>query len=382
MNLELSTKSMEYIKKGESFAYDFLDRINSYSKEDYVISPLSMQFLLGLLLDGAADGTADEISKVLGYGAGETEEVNKYCLEMLSQLPKLDKKTTVTIANALMVNKQYPLLDSYIKSVQNYYEAEVNNLDFSDSEAAARKINKWCADHTNDMIKKIIDAEDVGPDLVTVLLNALYFKGEWTEKFSKEYTEKEDFTTTSGNTVKVDMMKVLREYRYGESDTFESVTLPYGNEAYSMTVILPKDGKMISDVTAALKTKGFYQSLYGGGTTKLDVDLWLPKFETKFHVDLNDILSAMGMPSAFGGRADFSAMSKYALCLSFVRQDAAIRVDESGSEAAAISSAGMKLTALPEMKTVTFHADRPFLYLIMENSTGTVLFAGRFGAGS
>ena len=373
--LELTTKSAEFAREGNTFAFDFIDRINAVEEGDFIISPLSMQFLLGMILDGAQHGTADEICQVLGYGAGEVDAVNEYCLSMLEQLPSLDKKTKLSIANAIFVNKWYDLKDSYKSTVGNYYQAEVANLDFSDVEGALKTINGWCNRQTNGMIPKVLDK--VTTDMLAYLFNAVYFKSEWKEKFPKGNTSNETFMDESGAGKKVPMMKNREDFRYQDNDDFRVVRLPYGNGAFSMLVILPQTGKSLAEVTSALKTADWNEFLQRMVTC--DVDLWLPKFETKYSKKLNDILSDMGMPSAFNAlAADFKAMSDAALCLSFVKQDAVIKVDEEGTEAAAVSSAGMLATSAGPGESVVFHADQPFLYLITESSTGAILFAGKY----
>ena len=374
--LDLTTKSAEFARQGNSFAFEFVDRINAAEEEDFIISPLSMQFLLGMILDGAQNGTADEICSVLGYGAGEAEAVNEYCLSMLEQLPSLDKKTKLSIANAIFVNKQYSLKDSYKSTVGKYYQAEVANLDFSDGAGALKTINGWCDKQTNGMIPKVLD--EVSTDMLAYLFNAMYFKSQWKEKFPKGNTSDETFTAGSGAAKKVPMMKNREDFPYQDNDDFRVVSLPYGNGAFSMKVILPQEGKTLSEVTAALKTTDWNEFL--SEMVRCDVDLWLPKFETKYSKKLNDILSDMGMPSAFSAiAADFKAMSDDALCLSFVKQDAVIKVDEEGTEAAVVSSAGMKNTSAGPGEHIVFHADHPFLYLITESSTGAILFAGKYG---
>jgi serpin B len=372
--LNLSTRSAEFIRQGEPFAFEFIDRIHAEEKGDFIISPLSMQILLGMILDGAQGTTADEISRVLGYGAGETDAVNEFCRSMLTQLPKLDQKTTLTMANALFVDDGWPLLDSYQSTVRKYYDAEIANLNFADGAASLKAINGWCADHTNGLIPKILD--EVDPNMLAYLLNAMYFKSQWVDKFQPSYTQEEKFMDESGRTAPVQMMRRTHENLYYEDDILQAVTLPYGNGAFSMTVFLPQPKHTVADVIASLKKTNGHYDMVG-----CEVELWLPRFETKYHVNLNDILSAMGMPSAFGGAADFKAMSAYAGHLSFVQQDAVIKVDEEGAEAAVVSSAGIeKATAAAPGSFVVFHADHPFLYLITETSTGAVLFAGRYGA--
>ena len=375
-DIDLTTKSAQFVKEGNNFAFNFIDRINSEAKGDYIISPLSMQFLLGMILDGAQGQTADEICSVLGYGAGEIAEVNQYCLSMLQQLPKLDKKTKLSIANAIFVDDGWPLNKSYKEEVGKYYEANVSNLDFSNNAASLKAINGWCNKNTNGMIPKVLD--EVSPDMLCYLLNALYFKSQWSDKFQKSDTEEEDFTYGSGSKDKVQMMKQNGNFAYRCTDMYQMVRLPYGNGAFTMTVFLPLEGYKVADVTEYLKTADWDEIRRG---SSCEVDLWLPKFETKYHIKLNELLSQMGMPSSFDGvKADFSPMSEYALCLSFVQQDAIIKVDEEGTEAAAVSSAGMmKNTSVGPSDHAVFHADHPFLYLITETSTQAVLFAGRYG---
>lgn len=375
--LELTTKGAEFVQKGEDFTFEFIDRINAEAEKDYIVSPLSMQFLLGMILNGAQGETADQIAEVLGYGAGEIAQVNEYCLSMLNQLPNLDRKTGIAIANAIYVDEGYGLKDAYKSEVGKYYKAEVANLDFSDGASALKEINGWCKKNTGGMIDKILD--EVSPEMLAYLLNALYFKGQWKDKFSKSRSAEETFTNEAGTKSQVTMMKTEKKFPYAENDIYQAVKLPYGNGAYAMTVLLPKKGHTVADISATLCKSDWDSIRYG--FDKCEVDLWLPRFETKYNIKLNDLLSAMGMPDSFDpAKADFKAMSGDALCLSFVQQHAAIKVDEEGTEAAAVSSAGMLKEAAMPMDNAVFHADHPFLYLITESSTGVVLFAGRFSA--
>ena len=375
--IDLTTKSAQFAEDGNKFSLEYVERINKFSKEDFIVSPLSMQFLLGMILDGAQGETATEICNVLGYGEGEVQEVNEYCKSMLEQLPELDKKTKLTIANAIFVDDGWPLKGAYKADMKTYYGAKVENLDFNDNAGSLKTINGWCKDNTAGLIPKVLD--EVSPDMLAYLLDAIYFKSQWEEKFEKGRTSDEDFTAEDGTKVSVRMMKQNKSYRYFENDVFQAVRIPYGNGAFSMTAILPLKGNTVADAAGSLR-KGAWNNVRDG-MSKKNVDLWLPRFETKFHIELKDILSEMGMPLAFDEtKANFKAMSDYALCLSFVQQDAVIKVDEEGTEAAVVSSAGMvKETAFVPEDPVVFHADHPFLYFITESSTGAILFAGRFG---
>lgn len=375
-DMELSTKAVEYVEKGNDFSLNFLKKTDESLPDSFVISPLSLQFLLGMILDGAQGQTADEICRVLGYGDGDIASVNDYCRSMLTQLPKLDEKTTLKIANAILVDKRGELLDGYRKTVTNYYDAYVESVDFSDGPAAVNKVNSWCSRNTNGLITKIIDA--IPPQTYAILMNALYFKSKWSSPFEKSATSDEDFTNEAGVKSRQKMMKQEKRFAYTWNDVCHAVRLPYGNDSFSMVVVLPDDGHTVSDAISYLRKTG-WKSLTGSMSGH-QVDLWLPKFEARFEAELNDMLVELGMPTAFTPSADFSAMTSHPVYVGFIKQKAIIKVDEEGSEAAAVSIGGMKATSAgpdPDGRVV-FHADRPFLYFITENSSGAILFCGRY----
>ena len=375
--IELDETQRAYVEAGNDFAFRFLKQIDAGEPGNWFVSPVSLQYLLGLVLDGAEGATADEICRTLGYPAGQSEAVDAYCRKMLSELPNLDKKTKLTLANAIFFNDKMTIKVPYKKRVEKFYDAEVESLDFYQKQGTLRTINGWCNRQTNGLIPAVLD--DVSPDMFAYLLNALYFKGTWMYPFNKRYTQDRTFTLESGQKKEIPMMMKERKYGYGENDVFQRVVLPYGNGSYSMIVLLPKKGHTVADVIASVNGENWkdIHSRWGYGTL---INVWLPPFESKYHIQLNDILCDMGMPRSFGPAAQFKPMSDDALWLSFVQQDAVIKVDEEGTEAAAITSAGMLgATAIPEPpRVIDFHCDHPFLYLITENSTGTILFAGKF----
>ena len=375
--IELDEAQRTYVEAGNDFAFRFLKQIDAGEPGNWFVSPVSLQYLLGLVLDGAEGATADEICQTLGYPAGQSEAVDAYCRKMLSELPNLDKKTKLTLANAIFFNDKMTIKVPYKKRVEKFYDAEVESLDFYQKQGTLRTINGWCNRQTNGLIPAVLD--DVSPDMFAYLLNALYFKGTWMYPFNKRYTQDRTFTLESGQKKEIPMMIKERKYGYGENDVFQRVVLPYGNGSYSMIVLLPKKGHTVADVIASVNGENWkdIHSRWGYGTL---INVWLPPFESKYHIQLNDILCDMGMPRSFGPAAQFKPMSDDALWLSFVQQDAVIKVDEEGTEAAAITSAGvLGATAIPEPpRVIDFHCDHPFLYLITENSTGTILFAGKF----
>ena len=376
--LSLTTKQSEMVADGNAFSYRFISEVDAFARDhehtDWFVSPLSLQMALGMLLNGAQGETAAEICTMLGFGAGETAAVNAYCRQLLTQLPALDKKTDLVLANAIFYNKQITLKTSFRNVVSQQYDAALEALDFSKAKATADTINNWCKKQTKGMIPEVLDEEDIDPSMLAYLVNALYFKSQWKEKFAKDDTASEKFTREDNSGTKVKMMKLAgKEFPYGENETYQAIRLPYGNEAFSMTVLLPKEGNTVGDVAARLAKDGRIEIL-----EPAVADLWLPSFETKYHILLNEVLQSMGMNRSFTGQADFLAMSDTPSYVNIVQQDAVIKVDEEGAEAAAVTVIGMKRNASSLSREVTFHADHPFLYLITEASTGVILFAGEY----
>lgn len=373
-SLSLNEQQRVFATSGNSFALNLLDEVSDLKDENLIVSPLSMQYLLGMLLNGAQGETADQISKVLGYGTGQIDVVNQYAQTLMKQLPSLDKKATVTFANAVYAGNQYQLLDAFKKSVGSFYGAEVSNVDFSDK-STVNKINSWCAKQTKSLIPSIID--NISSDTKAVLLNATYFNSEWKSPFDKSYTSNRLFAYEGSGGIYVPMMAKTGDMSYVENDNLSMVSLPYGNGVFSMLVILPSSGKTIADVTEYLKTTDF--TSLSKSMLSYNVDLWLPRFEIKFNMDFSDILSGMGMPDCFNNSADFTAMFKTSSKISLIKQSATIKVEERGTEASVVSQGYLTPTASSpsELKAV-FHADHPFVYLIVENSTKTILFAGKY----
>lgn len=375
--LDLTPEQKALAQTGNDFSFRFLRQIDQNDSGDWFVSPLSLQFLLSVVLNGAQDATAVEIARTLGFEASQLAELNDYSRKMIDRLPQLDPATKLSIGNAVFVNKQYPIDKKYKALVEKYYDAAVQNLDFKNEKSTLRTINGWCDKQTNGLIPGIL--ENVDPDMFAYLLNALYFKGKWSYPFNKAWTEERTFYLESGREKKVKMMEKERKYAYGENELFQRIRLPYGEGMFSMYVFLPRKGHTVTEVLASLDAES-WKELRSHMYSDTKINLWLPRFEAKYHIKLNDILKDMGMPGSFRPGADFKAMSPNADYLDFVMQDAVIKVDEEGSEAAAITSAGMMgATAIPEPpRVIDFHCDHPFLYMITETSTGSILFAGEY----
>lgn len=373
-SLSLSSQEQGFVNTGNAFALEFLDRINQHSDDSFIISPLSMQYLLGMMLNGAQEETQAQIIKVLGYGTGQTEAVNKYCLSLMNQLSGLDKKTKIHFANAAFADKAFNISNHFKTSLKDYYKAEVSNKSFSDPKTL-EEINSWCKKQTNGNIPQILDC--LSKDDVLLILNTLYFNSTWKNPFDVQKTTTRPFYMGDGGSRNVSMMAKQEVLAYAENEIFSVVNLPYGNSSFQMYIFLPKEEKTVVDITGSFKNvENFLTSL---SWKACDVDMWLPRFETKYDIELNHILSSMGIPDAFDkNKANFKSISdKENLCLSLVKQCATIKVDEEGTVAAVVSTGKWYPIAL-DYPSVQFHADHPFVYMIIERSSQAILFAGKY----
>jgi len=335
-----------------------------------------------MVLNGANGETAEEISRVLGYGEGKADAVNDFCRTFANEVAKVDPSTRLDIANVVVYNTHNDvdgirLKEPFTAALSEYYDANVETFDFSvQHDEALRRINGWCAEKTENMIPSILD--EVDDKLLSYFMNAIYFKGIWADKFNKDATVDEEFTPEGGKTKKVPMMRRTGKFAFTANDTFKALSLPYGNGAFRMTVFLPQEGHTIKEVAGNLTADSFRETLSTMGSQEVIVRL--PRFETASTLQLKDILVDLGMRTSFvSGQADFTGISDYADCISMVLQKARVKVDEEGTEAAAVTIIGMvEATAIRPEEPVPFIADHPFLYFISEISTGSVLFAGAY----
>jgi len=371
--ISLTRAEQGLVNENNNFAFNLFRQVTSDKSE--IVSPISITYALGMLNNGAAGETQAEINKVLGFEKAGGDSINAFCRKMLTEAPTLDKLTKVMIANTIYMNKGYDLKSDFINKAKAYYEAEPETRDFHDGKTMD-VINQWASDHTEKMIEKVLDEQSFNPDAVSYLLNAIYFKGAWAEKFDKDNTKDEIFKGYNAEK-QVPMMHQEHEFNYMETDDCQALCLPYGNLAYRMTILLPKEGKTINDVLKNLTAESWerYQFM-----DRAKVDLKLPRFESKSDVGLNDIMSALGMPRAFDPYlADFSNFCNVPTYIGMMKQVARIKLNEEGTEAAAVTVIGMVESAMPsEPQHVQFFANRPFLYVISEFSTGAIFFIGQY----
>lgn len=375
--IQLSEAQQEMRDMSNEFAWQlFLTAQQSGgSHGSSILSPMSVTYLLGMMDAGAGGSTRDEITTVLGFGK-DVAAVNEYCKTMIDGAGSADPVATVRIANCVEVNSALgiSLLKQYVDDIKHYYNAQINALDFTNSKTL-NIINNWCKDNTDGMIPSILD--EINPNAAMYMLNAIYFKADWTAKFNKDHTRKMDFTLSNGSTAKRNLMHIKARALYGQDETCSTLRLPFGNGAYSMYVLLPAEGVSLEEFIQGMTIQDLNTRLHNIYTG--DIDILLPKFETSSGTELIKVLKDMGITSAFDpNRADFSNMTDASLCVSQMLQRAKIEVNEDGAKAAAVTLAGFVLTSAPSIPKFDFHATRPFLYLILEESTHSIFFIGTY----
>lgn len=365
--IELTEDERQLIASNNDFAFNLFRQARG--TESSILSPLSITYALGMLNNAAEGQTLQEITQTLGFSDAGADAINAFCRKMLTEAGTLDSKTKSLIANTVFVNEGlgYRLQDGFVQKANDYYDAEPQNRDFADGETKA-VINQWASDHTEGMIQNLLTEDSFDPSMVSYLLNALYFKGEWSSPFDAANTKSEPFD--GGPEVPM-MHKYHAEYNYTENDLYQAVNLPYGNGAYHMTVFLPREGKTVGDVLESLNGNNWQV-----GSHHCEVDLKMPRFETETKKSLEKIMSDLGMPTAFSDCAEFPYFCNVPVYIGMMFQVAKIKLDEQGTEAAAVTVIAVAGSAMPEY--AEFHANRPFLYVISEQSTGVIFFIGQY----
>lgn len=367
----------EMVSKSNNFALRFFQEVYKHEKSEanFSVSPLSASWALSMAANGAAGETQTQLFDALGFQKEEVKTINVFQKALTESLMNSDTLTTLNIANSIWIKEGLEVKKSFINANLNYYDAQVETVPFNQSTLVA--INNWCAQKTNNRIKNILDKVDGGT--VMVLLNALYFKGSWTEPFKARATEDDTFTKEDATTLRVKMMHKKEGMRYMENDTLQMCSLPFGEGAFSMSFLLPKEGESLEEFARDLTPENW--NSWNKQMYSQQVELSLPRFTAEYTVTLNGILQSLGAEDAFNPmKADFSGIvSKEKIYIDQVKQKTFVKVDENGAEAAAVTSVMMRVTSLPPMECPTMKLNRPFFYLIRENSTGTILFVGKMG---
>lgn len=355
------------------FAFDLFRTLNQEEEGyNFFISPLSVSTALTMTLNGAEGATREEMAKVLGYGGLEAETWNDTYQNLLPYLEQADETVELSLSNSIWYRQGDPIREAFLEQNREAFEARIEAMDFSDP-GAADVINGWIEEATSGKIDKMVDSP-LPPDLVMYLINAVYFKGEWAEAFDPERTFEGEFTQTDGTAATVDMMNRKGTVDFGETDAWKIVRLPYGEDKLSMRLVLPRENidQFVEDLDAEM-----WRAMEASLAETEEVVLQIPRFKMDYGIkNLNDALFKLGMKKAFGPEADLSGIRE-GLFISRVLHKAVIEVDEEGSEAAAATVVEVLESAV--MEPVTFIADRPFLFAIVDEVHGNLLFMGKYG---
>jgi len=368
----------EAIKGNNAFTVGLYEQLKS-QPGNLFFSPESISTALAMTYAGARGDTATEMANVLHFTL-PPEKLHPAMGALLSNLNAAHDGYQLKVANALWGQQGYTFLDSFLKTTKDNYGAGLNQVDFKGATEAARAtINSWVEQQTANRIKDLIGQGVLKPDTRLVLTNAIYFKGDWDKPFKKEDTKDEDFHVSSTQTIKAQLMHSIDEFNYFDGVTFQALEIPYKNKELSMIVFLPKDADGLAAFEQTV-TADTLQQWLGQLRPVSKVIVALPKFKVEEQFGLGNTLQAMGMKQAFGAGADFSEMDgKHDLFISAVIHKAYVDVNEEGTEAAAATGIPMvhPAVAFQEPPPIIFRVDHPFLFVIRDNKSGSILFMGR-----
>ena len=368
------TKSQTVImEKGNDFAFKLLRECHKeFAGDNLFLSPMGVNIVSSMLANGAEGQTYKEIVEAIGLQGCTLDQVNGCYSTLVTALYKADPKVSLSLANSLWAAKDLTLKKQFCNNMAKTFDAESFSVDFS-AAGTLKDVNDWCSKKTNGLIPKMFD--QLSPLTRLLLIDALYFKGDWVYSFAEDQTYEGAFSTLSGGTAKAQFMTMSRDLEAYQDADVSIVRLPYGNGAFQMEAILPN-----GDFAAFLSSLSFAQLQQWDKAVKTaKADLHFPKITAEFDTDegLVPVLMRMGMKSAFSSAsADFSNMSNEPLFVSNFRQKTFVKLDEKGTEAAAVTVAEMRKNSVGGSSGMYLRFDRPFVYMIRETSTGAILFIG------
>jgi serpin B len=373
----LPANGVSVVNANNAFGFNFFKAVLQQDNSDNnkLISPLSIYMALSMAYNGAGSATKDSIARTLQLSGIDINNLNTVCNALITQLPQEDSKVKFSIANSVWCNKNsMQPLKSFLNTQQQYFNAETNALNFGDP-SSVNTINNWVAEKTNQKITHVLDV--TAADDLMYLINAIYFNGTWKYAFNTSNTYTGNFYLQNGDARPVAFMSQHLSLNYYSDSLFTLIELPYGGgKSYSMYVALPKNLQQPVSTVALLINENILQSAISKMDT-VNLNLSLPKWEYAYDIDdMRPELARLGMGIAFGNDADFSAMYDPAQVNPYITKavhKAYIKVNEEGTEAAAVTAIGVGITSVGPLE---FKADHPFLYTIIEKQTGTVLFAG------
>jgi len=350
------------------FSFFFMKNLQTEAPatDNIFVSPLSLHMALGMLVNGATRETKEEIMKALKTESLSQTELNETYKKLLKELPEADPKVKLALANSIWYKNTLTVEPGFLTNMRNYFSAEIQPL------TTVEPVNKWASDNTNGKIPKVLEKLD--PGIVMLIMNALYFKGDWATQFKTEQTADQNFRLDNGSIKTVKMMNQQDSFEYASLTDYNVLRMPYGNGQFVATFVLPKSGKTIGDVFNAFNTAKWDEMQ--GNLRKQTVMVGLPKFKFSQEFNLNETLKKMGMVRAFTDFAQLDQINKTArLYVDFVKQNTYVGVDEVGTEAAAVTTIGVGVTSMPSYPS--FICDNPFGFIVSENTSNTILFMGR-----
>ena len=379
------------VEGNNKFALELFARLQS-TKGNLFFSPYSISTALAMAHAGARNETESQMADVLHFPVTVNRRIDSASKSLpdkqqfassfgniIKDLNKRGQKGgyTLTVANALWGQKDYGFLEDFLELIQANYDGRLNEVDFiTAAESARRTINAWVEKKTNKKIKNLISKGVLDSMTRLVLTNAIYFKGNWARQFKEDRTQDAPFTLADGQKIEVAMMNQKAEFGYMESDAFQALELPYVDEELSMVILLPKEFNALDEFEKTLTPEKLSQWL--AKIFKREVVVFVPRFKMTSQFSLASVLKSMGMKDAFSSNADFSGINgKRDLFISAVIHKAFVEVNEEGTEAAAATGVVMTLTSMGPTRIPVFRADHPFLFLIRDNLSGSILFIGR-----
>lgn len=373
---ENTLKSAQVVNTNNAFGLDLFSEINAMvEKPNLMISPTSVGLALGMAYNGAETTTKEAFETLLNYEGLTREEINAISRDLILQLVTNSDGNLMEIANSIWYRDGFQVKQGFLDLNTTYYDAEVDELDFS-SPSAIETINHWVREKTHDKIDRII--EDLSPEAMMVLVNALYFNCTWETEFDKELTERKPFFSDNGEKyADVDMMTTESTFRYAQEEDFTAVELPYQNKKFSMYLFLPSYNSTVDDLIGELDGDSWKIWMEAFQQNR-DVQVTMPKFKFDYRRSIGEDLKAMGLGIAFTNQADFSGISDIDLLISEVIHKTYIDVNEEGTEAAAVTGIVFETTSVggdPGPLVITL--DRPFLFAITEKASNSIVFVGK-----
>ncbi len=372
-NINRDLKPIEKVLSSSSSEFGFnvfKEIVHDQPDSNIFISPLSISMALGMTYNGAEGETEEAMRTTLGYGDLTDEQINKNYASLIHLLSNQDETVRMDIANSIWIREGFQVQDEFIDVNEKYFYAKVTNLDFFSPDAVGI-INHWVSENTNGKIEKIVT--EIDPQVVMFLINAIYFKADWQHTFDPEQTSEDWFVKQNGDSIVCNFMHQNKEFEYFSTDQFLAVDLPYGKGDFSMTLLMPKSGQSMNNFISNLDRAEWDTMVEQ--FSPVNFILQIPKFTLQYKITLNDVLKSLGMGIAFDeNQADFSDINPdQQLFISNVLHKSFIKIDEEGTEAAAATSVEVSLTSVP--MTISFN--RPFLFVIRERESNTVLFVGK-----